>query len=269
MPEMNPYFFGFLVIAGTTTLAVSGMLVVRWRVSLPTLASYHEVAGYLLSVVGTLYAVLLGFVVVDAMQHMQDVRGLVSMEASGLANIFLCSEGLPPAKATTIRALCHDYAEEVINDEWQTLRQGKYSQKTFHSVFRIWKEITTYNPVTEREQNIHQQLIQEICSMTQNHRTRVISATHGVAPVMWLVLIVGGVFTVIFTYFFGVANLRVQALMTVLVAVTLSLNVYLVWVFGNPMATDLGVKPGPFQLDLLIFDSFEKGEMPPPKPIAN
>ena len=266
---MNSYFFGFLVITGTTVLAVTGMLLVRWRVSLPTLASYHEVAGYLLSVVGTLYAVLLGFVVVDAMQHMQDVRGLVSMEASGLANIFLCSEGLPSAKKKVIRQLCTEYAEEVINDEWQTLRQGKYSQQTFHTVFKIWKEITSIDPVTQREQNIHQQLMQEICSMTQNHRTRVISATHGVAPVMWLVLIVGGVFTVIFTYFFGVANLKVQTLMTCLVSVTLSLNVYLVWVFGNPMATDLGVKPGPFQLDLTIFQSFEKGEMPPPKPLTN
>src|SRR5471030_2568278 len=138
---MNSYLLGFLVVTITTSLSVLGMLFVRSRVSLATLVSYHEVAGYLLSVVGTLYAVLLGFVIVDTMQHVQDVRGLVSMEASGLANIFLCSEGLPVAKSTAIRKLCHEYAEEVIDDEWQTLRQGKYSQKTFHSVFKIWKEI--------------------------------------------------------------------------------------------------------------------------------
>ena len=267
---MNGYLFGFLVVSMTTALSVLGMVLVRQRVSLLTLASCHEVAGYLLSVVGTLYAVLLGFVVVDAMQHMQDVRGLVSMEASGLANIFLCAEGLPPAKRKTIRDLCHQYAEEVIDDEWKTLQQGKYSQKTFHSVFRLWKEITTFDPTTQREQQLDQQLIGEICSMTQNHRTRVINASRGVAPVMWVVLVIGGVFTVIFTYFFGIESLRVQALMTFLVAMTLSLNVYLVYVFGNPMATDLGIKPGPFQLDLLIFDSFEKGDMPPPThPMAN
>jgi len=83
------------------------------------------------------------------------------------------------------------------------------------------------------------------------------------------VLITGGVFTVIFTYFFGVADTRIQALMTMLVAVTLSLNVYLVYVFGNPMSTDFGIKPGPFQLDLLIFESFDKGDMPPAKPMNN
>lgn len=266
---MNGYLLGLIVVCITTTLSIFGMMAVRSRVSLITLNSYHEVAGYLLSVVGTLYAVLLGFVVVDAMQHMQDVRGLVSMEASGLANIYLCSEGLPPQKRDTIRTLCRQYAEDVINDEWTCLQQGRYSQKTFHSVFEIWKEITTLDPVTQREQTLHQQLVNEICSMTQNHRTRVISATHGVQPVMWVVLVVGGTFTIIFTYFFGVEQVKVQALMTLLVAMTLSLNLYLVFVFGNPMSTDLGVKPGPFQLDLLIFHSFQKGDMPPGHSLPN
>ena len=200
---------------------------------------------------------------------MPDVRTLVSMEASGLANIFLCSEGLPAEKKKTIRSLCHQYAEEVINDEWNTLKEAKYSQKTFSTVFKIWKEITTFNPTTQREQQLDQQMISEICSMTQNHRTRVISSIKGIAPVMWIALIIGGVFTIIFTYFFGIESLRAQVLMTLLLAMTLSLNVYLVYVFGNPMATDFGIKPGPFQLDLVIFDNFEKGEMPPARPIAN
>jgi len=261
---MSGYLFGFVVVTAVTLVSVLGMLAVRSRVRLETLATYHEVAGHLLSVVGTLYAVLLGFVIVDSMQHMQDVRGLVSMEASGLANIFLVSEGLPADKRKEIRRLCREYANEVVNDEWEALREGHYSQKTFHSVFSLWKDITRYQPETQEQANMQQQLISEICSMTQNHRTRVISSARGVAPIMWVVLITGGTFTVIFTYFFGVENVKVQALMTLLVALTLSLNVYLVFVYGNPMSTDMGIRPGPFQLDLVIFDSFEKGEMPPP-----
>lgn len=266
---MSGYILGLLIALAVACLSVLGMLLVRKRVNIQTLTSNHEVAGYLLSVVGTLYAVLLGFVVVDAMQHMQDLRGLVSMEASGLANIFLCSEGLPAEKRRVIRSLCHQYADEVINDEWKSLQEGKYSQKAFATVFKLWKEITTNQPSTQSAQQINQQLITEICSMTQNHRTRVVNSTRTVAPIMWLVLLVGGIFTLIFTYFFAVESMKMQAIMTFLVAMTLSLNVYLVFVFGNPMSTDLGIKPGPFQLDLIIFDSFERGEMPPPSPMAN
>ncbi len=253
----------------TTALSVLGMVLVRKFVSADRLKTFHQVAGYFLYVVGTLYAVLLGFIVVDSMQQMQNIRVLISTEASGLANIFLLSEGLPEIKRDEIRKDCHDYAQQVIEDEWPSLQDGKYSQKTFHSVFRIWKELTNFEPTTQGQQNLQQQLLSEICVMTQNHRTRVVSAMRGIAPIMWLVLIMGGIFTVAFTYFFGLDDIRVQGLMTMLVAMILSLNVLLVYVFGHPMATDLGVRPGPFKLDLLIFDSFARGEMPPSRLIPN
>jgi hypothetical protein len=243
------------------------MLTVRRRVSLATLHSLHQVAGSMMAVVGTMYSVLLGFVIVDSMHHMQDVRAIVALEASGLANIFLCSEGLPVEKKTAIRTLCHQYAYDVIYDEWNCLRAGLYSQKTFHDEFRLWKEITTYESKTVREQQLQEQLLQEICSMTQNHRARVVSAAHGVAPIMWLVLSIGGIFTIGFTYFFGVANLKIQVLMTTMLTVTLSLNLYLVYVFGNPMAKDFGILPGPFELDLIIFQNFDSMTMPKAHPI--
>jgi Na+-driven multidrug efflux pump len=133
----------------------------------------------------------------------------------------------------------------------------------------LWKEITGLNPSNEKQQLIQQQMLTEICAMTQNHRTRVINSTRGVAPIMWVALIVGGIFTTVFTYFFGIADLRVQAIMTMLVSIVLSLNLCLVFIFGNPMLTDLGVKPGPFQLDLVIFENFERGDMPEAHPIHN
>jgi hypothetical protein len=102
---MNAYIFGLLSVVSATLLAVGGMLLVRKRVGVDALSSYHEVAGYLLSVVGTLYAVLLGFVVVDAMEHTQELRVLVDQEASGLCNIYLCSDGLPSTKKVNMIAI--------------------------------------------------------------------------------------------------------------------------------------------------------------------
>jgi hypothetical protein len=266
---LTSYLLGFLFVSSITLTAVFGMVLVRRRVKLATLHSLHQVAGYMMAVVGTMYSVLLGFVIVDSMHHMQDVREIVAAEASGLANIFLCSEGLPLEKKTIIRTLCHQYANDVINDEWHSLRSGLYSQKSFHGEFRLWKEIASYQPTTVREQQIDEQLLQQVCQMTQNHRSRVVSASHGVAPIMWLVLSIGGIFTIGFTYFFAVADLRIQILMTAMLTVTLSLNLFLVYVFGNPMARDFGVMPTPFQLDLVIFDNFDTMTMPPAHPIRS
>lgn len=261
---MSVYILGLVSVLAATCLAVLGMLYVRKKVGVAALASHHEVAGYLLSVVGTLYAVLLGFVVVDAMQHTQELRLLVDQEASGLANIYLCANGLPEKNKERIRRLCDQYAETVINDEWKSMQNGKYSVLAFKEVWSLWKEITGYQPDTEAQKAIHQQLVTEICSMTQNRRTRIVGAGHGMNPLMWMVLNFGAILTVVFTYFFGVHNLKAQVIMTVLVALTLALNVFLVFVFDNPFAGEFAIHPDSFKLDRMIFENFDRGIAPPP-----
>lgn len=260
---MNSYLAGGLFIVLTSALAVGGMLLVRRKFGVDALIAHHEVAGHLLSVIGTLYAVLLGFVVVDAMQHQQDLRVIVDNEATHLCNIYLAAHGLPADLQRSIRSHCKNYAEIVISEEWPLLAGGGYSPEAFKNSWGLWKEITTFDPKTAREEAIQQQLISEICQVTESRRTRLVSASHGVAPVMWIVLIVGGLFTLIFTYFFAVENVKTQIVMTILVAMTLALNIFLVFVFGYPFSGDISVRPDSFKLDLGVFRHFEDGQMPP------
>ena len=259
---MNSFLAGGLFIVLSTVLAVVGMILVRNKFGVQNLTEHHEVAGHLLSVIGTLYAVLLGFVVVDAMQHQQDLRVIVDNEATHLCNIFLAAEGLPEKQRISIRNHCRDYAQIVIDEEWPLLAKGGYSSQAFGHTWGLWKGISTFDPKTPREEAIHQQLISEICEVTESRRTRLVNAAHGVAPVMWVVLIIGGVFTLIFTYFFAVENLRTQVVMTTLVALTLSLNIFLVFIFGYPFSGDVAVRPDSFRLDLGVFKHFEEGKMP-------
>ena len=257
---------GLIFVLVSTLLAVGGMLIVRKRVGVKAPASYHEVAGYLLSVIGTLYAVLLGFVVVDAMGKQQELRVIVEQEASGVANIFLCSHGLPDPMRKRIQVLCREYVVDVVNDEWDCMR-GTYSPRAFAGARSLRKESTSKTTDNEQDETIRGRMLEEMCQMTDKRRTRLVTTQLGVAPIMWAVLIVGGVFTVLFTYFFGVENLRAQIIMTVLVATTLSLNVFLVFVFAYPLAGDVAVRPDAFQMDLLIFDFHEKGSIPPNLPL--
>ena len=42
--------------------------------------------------------------------------------------------------------------------------------------------------------------------------------------VIWLVLLVGGVFTYLYTYFFGMKNIRAQYLITTTLTVTITID---------------------------------------------
>jgi hypothetical protein len=65
---------------------------------------------------------------------------------------------------------------------------------------------------------------------------------------------VGAVVTIGFSYFFGMDNLRPQLIMTALVALVLSLNLYLVIVESHPFSGNFRVKPTPFKIALELFD---------------
>ena len=255
---MNSYANGLIFVFISTVLAVGGMLLVRRLYGVEKLTSYHEVAGNLLSIIGTLYAVLLGFVIVDAMERQQELRIIVEQEANGVANVFLIANGLTDDKREKIQHNCATYASAVINQEWAAMNGGTYSPAALQSAWALWTTITELKPSSTEETTLHDKLLDQLALISDNRRIRIVSSAHGVPPAMWFILIVGGSFTVIFTYFFAVHSLRVQLLMTTLVSLTLSLNVLLVFLYGSPFTGELAVKPDAFKLDLLIFQAYNK-----------
>src|SRR5437762_2024792 len=104
--EIDSYLAGAVVITLTTLLAVLGLVLVRRKVPIETLTSFHEVGGFLLSVVGTMYAVLMGLIVVDAMSKFESAKQNVQQEANALADVFMLAGQFSPAKKQEIQDLC-------------------------------------------------------------------------------------------------------------------------------------------------------------------
>ena len=52
--------------------------------------------------------------------------------------------------------------------------------------------------------------------------------------VVWLVLLVGGLFTVSYTFFFGMKNIKAQYLCTTTLTVTITLILFLIYVLDHP-----------------------------------
>ncbi|MBX9666537.1 MAG: hypothetical protein K2X93_02915 [Candidatus Obscuribacterales bacterium] len=63
---------------------------------------------------------------------------------------------------------------------------------------------------------------------------------------LWCVLIVGGIMLVLFTYFFFVESVLAQTLMTACVAIFLSMNIFLIYIYQNPYRPELGAKDAGF-----------------------
>jgi hypothetical protein len=247
---MGAWEIGFLVVVGGTASAVLGMLFVRKRFLLSTLESHHEVAGYLLSVIGTLYAVLLGLIVVDVQSKYQTAQLMAETEANAVADLFLLSQSLAKPVRTSLTKNISDYIDIVVDKEWGSdVSPTTFSEGSVVPLRKIWQIVGSYDPVTNREQACYSTMLSTLGQLADARRFRVVSTRGGISSVLWGVLIAGGVSTVLFTYFFGVQNIYAHIAMTTLVALCLSLNVMLVVLFSNPYRGDLRIQPSGFSYD--------------------
>lgn len=264
--KIDSYFSGFLLVATANTLAIGGLIVSRRILRKHDLISTHEVGGFLVQIVGTMYAVILGLVVVDSMSKFQQAQQVAEQEANGLANIVLLANHFPTESARQIHAEALAYADLVIHREWDLLDDGGHSSEAQASALRLISAVTEFDPKTAREQSSYEVALSAVGDFWNARRYRIVTAAQGVPGLEWLVLVAGGVITVVFTYFFKLDHLRIQVVMTGMVATIISLNLYMVLMFGYPYSG--GVKVG--------CDSFRVAELciahggnPGPPPVGH
>src|SRR5947209_14224855 len=70
---------GSVVVAAA--LATAGLLLVRRNVALSTLELHNDVAGFIIAVIGVLYSVVLGFLVVFVWEQFDGANTLADHEA--------------------------------------------------------------------------------------------------------------------------------------------------------------------------------------------
>lgn len=252
---LDTYGGGVVLVLGSAVLAVIGLLVTRKIIDLDRLRSSHDVGGYLLSVVGTLYAVLLGLVVVDAMSKFSLAREVTEREANCLADVYVLAQCLPEKKRDEVRAICVSYAKAVIDTEWADMDEGAYCPVAHQTAVDLMQSLINIEPISENQRALFPIMASEAGDMWKARRQRINMALNGIASAEWFTLIVGGAITIFFTFFFGLENLKLQIAMTAMVAVLISLNVYLVALFGYPFSGDLKIGTEAFRIDQSIFDS--------------
>src|SRR3977135_941891 len=84
-----------LIVISSILLAVAGVYLVRWRVPYSTLKENNEVEGFLYSMCGVVYAVLLAFVVIAVWEQYSDTENIIQQEAGLVSNLLRDAQAFP------------------------------------------------------------------------------------------------------------------------------------------------------------------------------
>lgn len=235
-----------VIVGGTTALALAGVLIVRKRASREVLEASHEVGGYLLAIIGTLYAILVGLIVVNAETKVDTASDKAVIESNRLTNIYHVSRSFEPSAKRKISEALYNYATVAVNQDWEKVESGDEKEGTIVPYRQLWRDIVGYAPRNDNERECYAVLLQDLEELSDARKYRMVAAKSQLSPILWAVLIAGGIMIVLFTYFFFVENLISQLLMTGSVVIFLSMNVYLIYICQNPYRPELGAKEAGF-----------------------
>lgn len=252
------YFNGFLVVLFGVGIAVAVVWLIQRLIPQKTLVESRETTGAVLAVAGTLYAVMLGLVVVDAMVRFERSIDVTQTESTALADIHIMAGRIPEPHKSRVRHACRDYAATVVEKEWPLLAaKGEPSLDARQAGLRVLRSLDGFEPVSESEKAIYPIIIDSMQTAWDHRRQRIATARYGVPGIEWVTLLLGAVVTIVLCGLFPFGDLRFHLLLTSMAAILIVLNLYLVSLFGYPYAGDLRVSEDPFRVDIGIFQSDE------------
>ncbi|HKH12829.1 MAG TPA: DUF4239 domain-containing protein [Rubrobacter sp.] len=242
-------------------LSVGGLALVQRLVPTALRAKHNEVAGFIYAVLGVAYAVLLGLMLVAVWEQWNAAAETADDEASSLAEIFWIAHQLPDPEGRRIQELARSYARTVEDEEWPLMEQGKASPKAWSTLDEIRDDVQKLGPSTSTPQVLYEQELERVHDLADARRGRLLSAEEGLPAILWVVLIVGGVVVVCFTYLFGLENTSVHLLMVAALALIIALVLFSVAALDHPFRGDVRIAPNALEQVLGRFESSKLSDL--------
>jgi hypothetical protein len=249
---------GLLIVAVAVVVAVGGLVVVQRLVPTELRKQHNDVAGFIYAVLGVSYAVLLGLVLIAVWEKWNSAEAITTDEANELAGIFWFAHALPQPEGRHIQELVRSYAE-VVEEEWPLMAQGGGSSpEAWATLDELRGTILGLEPPKGTQQMGYDQMrysemLVQLHDLGNARRERLLAAGQGLPPILWVVLILGGVITVSFTYLFGLENTLVHLLMVGSLALIISLSLFTVAALDYPFNGDIRIHPAAYEQDLERF----------------
>ncbi len=183
----------------------------------------NDLIGWQLSVVGTTYAVILGFMLYTVWTTFGEAQHTVDLEANALRNLYRLSEGLPEPQRTQLRHETVDYVHAVLNQDWPAMANHQTPEASHMLDHAMWSTLMSVKTGSPMEAVSEDHALSELGNLTQYRRMRLLQSAYKLPAIFWVVLIAGGIITVTFSALFGAKSNRLHAVQVVALTAIITL----------------------------------------------
>jgi hypothetical protein len=239
-----------LIVIGVALLAAVGTYVVEKIVPAARREAHNDVIGFVYAVVGVAYAVLLGLVVIATWNTLDTARANTYAESSALQELHWYGHSLPQPQHAAVENLVDEYTTAVIDDEWPLLAHQKSSPRAQALYTELRHVIAVQQPTAPAAVGRYEQALQAAAAVGNARGERINQAAEGIPALLWVALIMGGVVTIAFAYFFGMKRTIAHAVVMFFLTMLILCLLLVVFELNYPFVGIVKVGPEAFELAL-------------------
>jgi hypothetical protein len=255
-----------LIVAVAAAVAVGLMYLVRRHSRVDHFFIEVERGAGIFAFLGTAFAVILAFVVLEAFGSFNNAKDGAEEEATAIVQLSRTAQFFPPGQADPIQSELICYGRAVVADEWPAMKEGKRSPVVQVWVNRFQGDLKQLNPVTKAQEAAFLQMLGQQDKRTDARRTRISEANRTLPAPVWFFLSLGAFVTVGFALFFADRreHFIVQGSLIAAITALVVSGLLLVWFLDHPYENQSGsIKPDEMERTLVLLENEHRGAEPP------
>jgi hypothetical protein len=234
----------FLVAIFLVFFTTLGILLVRKAVNLRRVKDCHDITGIIFSNLGALYAVLLGFTIVNAQERFDKIKETTQVEAACLIDLYRDSDFFSKQDREKIRAAITGYAESIIGYEWSQKKPHADTNEKFKDLLHCYYAIDIQTP---KETIWYTASVEQLNKLSDLRLSRILGSQESLGSAMWTILILGGCAMVVFLCFLGPEKPAQHLLMASILVITIAFSLLLIHFLDTAFTGSVSVQSDALQ----------------------
>lgn len=233
-------------VIGSCALACGLLALVRRYLSNNEQIAHNDVAGPILTLIGTVLAVMMSFMVVGVWQEYDSAAQTAQQEASALADLHHLADAYPSGVRASVQSGIDRYLSLVVSREWPAMRSGGESAQAHDAAYGIAATLERWRPSDAHETALQARGLEFAGTFLDARRNRILANHQGIPLVLWATMLLTGAITVLFSFYFRVERPRAQYLMVTAETAVISIIFTLIAELDYPFRGDIAVAPYSF-----------------------
>ena len=245
-----------VLVVLAAALSVLALYLFRKSVSFEISKGHNEIAGFVFATVGVLYAVVLAFVVFAVWERYTASQEAVAHEGAVAVAAYRDTQEFPEPRRTQAQLALRTYVHTVMDKEW--VNHGQVlAHSTPDALNPVWAIYRQAEEQAGADGASLDQARDHLYEVEIARHERHLSAESSLPDIFWVILVLGATSTLFFAFLFDMGNLRVQGVLTALLAGLMAGLLFLVVSLERPFTGPVQVSKAPLQHALLVFHAID------------